>query len=259
MVHADSPTPLAFIMVAAALGRAVWCPGSVSLLLRGQQRARRAWRHGSSGNSGAGALLASGGASHTFGVWGQLFVLVEIGAILVFLFWPFRIALSEWNFMIDGEGDAAPNVFNHIAWAFQKRETPVAFRVQRLHLGQSASRDYLFVQDGVFRGYVSAFSYGRDLYIGWTYWWRLSPWGWGILSLRRLWQTMTLRGSELHRIHRYDRAGALREAIHGAAREGVDAATGVVPLQGKGTVGSDIPVEVIDGDARREVVLPRAS
>ena len=102
----------------------------------------------------------------------------------------------------------------------------------------------MYVQDGIFRGYL-AFPYGRDLYVGWTYWWRISAVHWLWIALTRIFQHLTLRGSQLYAIHRYDGAKALREAIHGAAREGLDAASGSVAFQGTGTVGSDLRVEEI--------------
>ena len=36
----------------------------------------------------------------------------------------------------------------------------------------------------------------------------------------------------------------MREAMHSAAREGIDVAIGYLPAQGQGTIGSDVPVDV---------------
>lgn len=162
----------------------------------------------------------------------------------VWFFIPVGVSISEWKLMVDGQAAAAPQAFDHIAWVFHRRKTPVdRLSVRRLMLGGQASRDYLYVQLGVFRGYVSCFPFGDDLYIGWTFWWRLSTWTWWAILCRRAFQALTLRGSELHNILRYDNAKALREAIHGAAREGVDAASGAIAFQGTGTIGNDIPIE----------------
>jgi hypothetical protein len=165
--------------------------------------------------------------------------------VVGFAFWlsPIWTSVSEWKLMIDDKAAAYAAAFEHIAWVFRRRQTPVQkLSVKRISLGQ-ASRDYLYAQDGIFRAYVACFPYGQDLYIGWTLWWRISPLGWCWTVFMRTWQTFTLRGSELHNIHRYDYGKALREAVHSAAREGVDAAVGKISFQGAGTIGSEISIE----------------
>jgi hypothetical protein len=166
---------------------------------------------------------------------------------IVFWWAPVWVSLSEWKFMLDGKGGAADAAFQHIAWVFRRRATPVTgLKVQRLSLGGGRTRDYLYVQDDVFRGYVACFAYGHDLYVGWSLWWRISPVQWLWIGLVRIYQALTLRGFELHKIHRYDMAKALREALHGASREGLDAVTGMVSYAGDGTIGAEIPLELVD-------------
>ncbi len=178
-----------------------------------------------------------------------------IGGICIFLagpplwlyFWFHRISVekSEWKLMVDDQASVSEQVFSHITWALKRRKTPVKLRVRRLSQSGGSSRDYLELRDGIFMGLISAFSYGEDLYIGWTLWWNLSPFRWVIAFLGRLYLTLTGRGSQIHVIHRYEQAKAMREAMHSAAREGVDAAAGFVAYQGAGTIGSDIEVDVV--------------
>jgi hypothetical protein len=171
-------------------------------------------------------------------------LLLILGA---FSFVPVLASISEWKFLVDGKGPAAADTFAHIAWVMKHRETPVdKLDVRRVRLGRRASRDYLYAQLRPFRAYVSCFPFGHDLYIGWTFWWRLSTARWWLLILQRLFQTVTLRGAEIHNVHRYDNAKALREAIHSATREGVDAASGSIAFKGSGTIGTDIPIETVD-------------
>jgi hypothetical protein len=183
---------------------------------------------------------------------GFLGILLLIAAFIVAWFVPIWVGLSEWKFMVDGKAEASAAAFEHIAWAFKERATPVdRIKVHRLRLGGSETRDYLFVKEGIFGAYIACFAYGRDLYVGWTLWWRISAFRWLLLVVRRWIQAFTFRNSTQHWVHRFDFAKALREAIHGAARQGLDAATGLVPFQGSGTIGSEIGIEDID-DSRRD-------
>jgi hypothetical protein len=193
-------------------------------------------------------VIGSANGSGALRVLGGLGLLVA-GPGLWIYFWFHRIPViaSEWKFLIDDQSGVADQVFTHVTWALSRRRTPVAkMKVRRLSQPRGRKRDYLELRDGIFTGFISSFAYGEDLYIGWTMWWRLSPFRWVLVFLGRLYLTLTGRGSQLHIIHRYEQAKAMREAMHSAAREGVDAAAGVVAYQGAGTIGSEVEVEVVD-------------
>lgn len=168
-------------------------------------------------------------------VW-FLFVLV-----LIISFWFFKIPiqLSEWKLTVDGKAAAVPSVFSHIAAVLYQRGTPIApMRVRRVRL-----RDYLELHSDMFYGYVACFGYGQDLYIGWTFWSKVSPIRYVFMFIARLWQSLFNRGSDLDVMLRYDSARALREVIHSATREGVDVAVGRLEALGQGIIGSAIPVQ----------------
>jgi hypothetical protein len=183
---------------------------------------------------------------------GLLLIPWVIGAILfgllfACLYWliPVPVQLSEWKFFVDGQAQVAPVVFDHIAWALQQRQTPLdAAQVRRLNLPGGETRDYLEISRGIFTGYISCFAYGQDLYIGWTFWFRVSPLRYFLMWLARLWQTLLRQGTDMHVKLRYDYARAMREAMHSVAREGVDVAVGEARPQGQGTVGSTVRVAV---------------
>jgi hypothetical protein len=178
---------------------------------------------------------------------------------LVFVFRPIPVPLSEWKFLVDGQSAAAGIAFEHITWAFRRRRSPVdSLRVRRLAHSMQGSRDYLHVRDGIFSGYVSCFAYGEDLFIGWTFWWSISPFRWFLIAIGRLWQTLTLRGSQLYVIARYEGGKALRDALHAAAREGVDVASGDAAPRGTGTIGSDVAVELVAPEANVPGFIGRA-
>jgi hypothetical protein len=177
------------------------------------------------------------------GFFGVVFLLFSLALAICFWFLKVPIQLSEWKLTVDGQAAAAPTVFSHIAWVLYGRQTPVeSIKVQQFRLPRTGTRDYLELQSDMFYGYVACFPYGRDLYIGWTFWVRISPFRYLCMFVARVWQSLVNRGSDLYISLRYDTARAMREAIHSATREGVDVAVGHAEAQGQGIIGSAIQV-----------------
>jgi hypothetical protein len=87
-------------------------------------------------------------------------------------------------------------------------------------------RDYLELRRGFFTGYVTCFAHGQDLYIGWTYWIRISPARVLLMRIGRKFQNYTGRGDDIFQTLRFESAQAGIAAIHTCLLEGVDAATG---------------------------------
>lgn len=165
------------------------------------------------------------------------FVSLYTGALLILtwsivmacVFWLRKLPsqLAAWNFLADGKAGLAQQVFGHVAWAFNRRRTPVdSWSVRRLPAAGGHSHEVLEVQDGIFHGLVSCLASGNDLYIGWTLWLYLSPARWLMLWLRQFlwWHHRQDRG--IYQSLRFDRVRALREALHGATQEGMDVAAG---------------------------------
>ncbi len=183
-------------------------------------------------------------AFYLWNIFGGLFALL-IGC----LFWllPVPALLSEWKFLVDGKARAAPITFEHIAWVLYRRQTPLdSLGVRRLRLPRSEARDYLELRRGLFAGFVSCFGHGQDLYVGWTFWLYLAPLRWLWMWLTRIWYNVTRRGTQLYVSLSYDPASAMREAMHSAAREGIDVAVGQLAPQGRGIVGTDVRIAVTD-------------
>jgi hypothetical protein len=152
-----------------------------------------------------------------------------VGLTLAICFWFLKIPvqLSEWKFSVDRRADAAPVVFNHIAEVLKQRRTPLdSLLVRNLNLpGMAGTRDYLELRSGIFYGYVACFPFGDDLFVGWTFWVQISPIRHLIMFIVRMWENITGKGNDLYQSLRYDDARAMREAMHSAAREGIDVAT----------------------------------
>jgi hypothetical protein len=184
--------------------------------------------------------LSAGGAV-TLGGVGAALTAIVLGC----LFWllPVPALLSEWKFSIDDKGAAAPVTFEHIAWAVRRRETPLdLIQVRHLNLAGGQGRDYLELRRGLFTGFISCFAYGQDLYVGWTFYLRISPLRYLLMALARVWQTLKRQGTDLYVTLRFDYARAMREAMHNVAREGVDVAVGQLRPQGQGIIGEAVKV-----------------
>ena len=171
-----------------------------------------------------------------------------VALTLACLYWllPLPVLLSEWKFSVDGKGAAGAVAFEHVAWTLRQRETPLdSVQVRRLRLSGEGIRDYLELRRGLFVGYVACFPYGQDLYVGWTFWFRLSPLRYLLMAWARIWQSLFNRGTDLYVTLRYDSARAMREAMHSAAREGLDVAIGQLAPQGQGIIGGQVRVTEI--------------
>jgi hypothetical protein len=183
---------------------------------------------------------------------GTALTLWVVGAVLTWilfgcLWWllPVPALLSEWKFWVDDKAAAAPAAFEHIAWAVRRRETPLdLIQVRRLNLAGGEGRDYLELRRGLFTGFISCFAYGQDLYVGWTFYLRISPLRYLLMALARVWQTLKRQGTDLYVTLRFDYARAMREAMHSVAREGIDVAVGQTRPQGQGVIGEAVRVAV---------------
>ena len=180
-----------------------------------------------------------------------LFFLINLAFFIVQLLLPARIPVSEWMLLLDNKGAAAESAFAQITDAFRRRQSPTAPKVRRVSFRGAGSfgsnsppvRNYLAVTYGYITGYISAFAFGNDLYVGWTLWWQQRP-------IKSLWNVArqsfaaTLgRDVQFQLALRADDAKALRELMHSAAREGVDVASRGLTVSLVGTVGGDTPIE----------------
>jgi hypothetical protein len=183
------------------------------------------------------------GVAVTFEVIGAALTAIVFGCLYWLL--PVPALLSEWKFSVDDKGAAAPVAFEHIAWAVRRRETPLdLIQVRHLNLAGGQGRDYLELRRGLFTGFISCFAYGQDLYVGWTFYLRISPLRYLLMALARVWQTLKRQGTDLYVTLRFDYARAMREAMHSVAREGVDVAIGQLRPEGQGIIGEAVKVAV---------------
>jgi hypothetical protein len=169
--------------------------------------------------------------------------------LMACVFWMRRVPgqLSEWKFQVDGGAPAVAQVFDHIAWSLHRRATPAdTVQLRRFQVPGQGTRDLLEIRQGIFYGLISCFPSGNDLYLGWTLWLYLSAARFLGLWIQRFFWELRFRGHAVYLSLQYDRAKALREALHGAVREGAEVAAGHAVPHGQGILGTVIPVVADD-------------
>jgi hypothetical protein len=147
-------------------------------------------------------------------------------AILFFLI-PVPALLTEWSLLMEQSSDAAQMAFEQINSAFGTHGVPLdSQRVRTVSRHGEDDREYLELRRGHFRGYISCFVHGTDLYIGWTFWLYMSPLRLLMMVIGRNIRDATSQRKAIQRSLRFESARALMAAIHGATLAGIDAASG---------------------------------
>lgn len=146
-------------------------------------------------------------------------------AILFFLI-PVPALLTEWSVLMEQSSDAAQMAFEQINSAFGTHGVPLdSQRVRTVSRHGEDDREYLELRRGHFRGYISCFVHGTDLYIGWTFWLYMSPLRLLMMVIGRNIRDATSQRKAIQRSLRFESARALMAAIHGATLAGIDAAS----------------------------------
>jgi hypothetical protein len=111
------------------------------------------------------------------GFWAAVGAVGAVGAVLVLalataVFWlmPVTALLGHWGTLITYRGPLPSSMLEGIGNAVRRHQIPLdsLLRAEQPH-------DHLKLRHGPFTGYISCFQSGTDLYVGWTYWIRLSP------------------------------------------------------------------------------------
>jgi hypothetical protein len=151
-----------------------------------------------------------------------------VGLVLAILFFliPVPALLTEWSLLMEQSSDAAQMAFEQINSAFATHGVPLdSQRVRTVSRHGEDDREYLELRRGRFRGYISCFVHGTDLYIGWTFWLYMSPLRLLMMVIDRNIRDATSQGKAIQRSLRFESARALMAAIHGATLAGIDAAS----------------------------------
>jgi hypothetical protein len=160
-------------------------------------------------------------------------ILFDVGSVIgfvvywiVLLFSKLPEPIAEWRVLLPDRGDKADSVYSHISGTLRERRSPIGWRVRRIRIGfgQRNISNRLVMQEGTYTAYVSVFSYGTSLYLGWMMWRRRRG-----STLIKQFLVDLIEGMagqrDLERLMmRTERPRAMREAIHAACREGLYAA-----------------------------------
>ncbi|MFD4638141.1 hypothetical protein ACFWN2_12545 [Lentzea sp. NPDC058436] len=172
------------------------------------------------GSVSAGSIDTAAGA---FVFWS----IGNIGSVVVFfvvlLLTKLPEPVAEWRVMLTDRAEFAPSVYSQISGTLRNRQLPLDGGTRRIRTGAGPMElsHRLFLTEGDFRVYVSVFSYGTSLYLGWQMW--RSRRG---STLIRQFLVGIVRGMSGQNdpeiaMLRADRARAMREAVHAACREGL--------------------------------------
>lgn len=165
-------------------------------------------------------------------------------AFVVMLIIPKRQLLSEWQVVLDDRSSAADSVFAAIYNKLRDRQMPVAVKGRRLKLtGGEQVNNYLIISDGKASVYVTSFSYGTSLYLGWSMWTRQMPF---VMLLRWIFEGSGSGNRSMRAMLRSSSLRALREVVHSVCREGLDVAVAGLDGPIAATFGQDVAVELLD-------------
>jgi hypothetical protein len=177
--------------------------------------------------SGVSDFSSTGGQGGGGSSAGVLFALGDLIGFVIF--WVVLLLskvpepIAEWRVLLPDRGAKADSVYSHISGTLRERQSPIGWRVRRIRTGFGSHNisNRLVMQEGTYTAYVSVFSYGTSLYLGWMMW--RSRRGAGLVKqfLVDLIEGMAGRQDLERQMMRTERPRAMREAIHAACREGL--------------------------------------
>jgi hypothetical protein len=182
--------------------------------------------------------------------------LLKIDSILAFLLFWFAMLftrtqepIAEWRSMIEERAAAATSAYAAIYGSLRRRQiplSPVALRVRSDILGQEAVNNRLVIAERGYTAYVSVFPYGTSLYVGWLMFRNRRGYQLIFTFLKDAIGSVFGRSDLISQMLRTEKIRAMREALHYAAREGVDIAIRGIDVPLVATFGHDVPIQDLD-------------
>jgi hypothetical protein len=164
---------------------------------------------------------------------------------LVFLMLRLNEPISEWKTLLEDKAAASSSAYAAIYGSLTRRRIPVTAVPARVRsdIAPEVVHNRLVITSGRYVAYVTVFAYGTSLYVGWTMW-RSRP-GAVVIGhfLKDIVGSLVNRAGNLNQMLRTDRPRAMREAVHSAAREGVEIAIQGIEVPLASTFGQEPPIE----------------
>jgi hypothetical protein len=192
------------------------------------------------------------------------FSLLFIGSLLAFLlFWFVMLftktqePIAEWRSMIEERAAAATSAYAAIFGSLRRRQIPLnpaAMRVRSEILGQEAVNSRLVINERGYTAYVSVFPYGTSLYVGWMMFRNRRGYQLILTFLADAVGSIFGRSDLVSQMLRTEKVRAMREALHYAAREGVDTAIRGIEVQMATTFGFDVPIQDLEAAPQNAAV-----
>lgn len=189
-----------------------------------------------------------------------VFLVVSLALlVLAFTGWD-QQPMSEWELLLDERSVSADSAYAAIALALDRRDVPADVQPQRIAIDTTRGQvgNYLVVRSAPYAVYVSVLPYGTGLYLAWAMWREqrvLSLYAEWFRQLRNRWAGA---GSLLHLLLRAEEARALRETVHNAVRDGVEAAVLRKKVDLQDAFGRQVPkVRSAPDRGRRSPAPPR--
>ncbi|MFF0111433.1 hypothetical protein [Streptomyces prasinus] len=182
-----------------------------------------------------GLVLLVAGSGEGFAVMTVLAYIVSGAAFWVTLLGMRLVEpIAEWRVLLADRSGSLDSAYASIMGTLRGRSIPVdrAERVIATGLGRDQVRNRLVLSEGKCQVYVSVFSYGTSLYLGWQMW--RSRRGYALIGgfASDLLASIMGRLSPERIMMRTEGVRAMREAVHAACREGLATAVDqlVVPV-----------------------------
>ena len=192
--------------------------------------------------------------------------LITTGFVLGFIaFWVILLAakvqepVAEWKTLLEGKSAAAESSYAAIFHSLARRRIPVAISANRVRsdvLAAESVNNRLVITERSYVAYISVFGYGTSLYVGWMMW--RSRRGATLIGqfFKDLIGGILGRTGMINQMLRTEKVRAMREAVHSAVREGVDAAVAGIDMPIISTFGYDIPIQTMSAAAPAPGAMP---
>jgi hypothetical protein len=187
---------------------------------------------------------ASPGETLATGLLCGLVLAVVVALVMALI--PYREPVSEWKTLLEDKAGAAASSYAAVFAALRRHRVPVSVGAQRVHsdLLRNVS-NHLVLVEGRYTAYATVFPYGTSLYLGWTMWRSVTA----IQVIFRTW-TRAFVDYQLRETLTSQRGRAMREAVHSAVREGVEAAVVNLDLPIMAVFGQELPIEDLTQSGR---------